>query len=96
MIHSCRTESSTENVVTLPGNLVASFGGEEVAIILPIWLYDCAIEIAGAFCEALCARNFLLEVNPAGIITVSIGVRQRDTAARTELRIAHRVRRPGT
>ncbi len=61
------------NVVTRPGDLVARFGGEEFAIILPKTTKEGAIEVANAICESMSARKLLHAGNPVGIITVSIG-----------------------
>src|ERR1019366_4161218 len=60
-------------VVTRPGDLVARFGGEEFAIILPKTTKEGAVEVPNAVCESMNARRLLHAGNPCGFITVSIG-----------------------
>ncbi len=61
------------NVVTRTGDVVARFGGEEFAIILPTTSRDGAAEIANALCETLYARRIAHVGNPIGVVTVSAG-----------------------
>jgi diguanylate cyclase (GGDEF)-like protein len=59
--------------VTRPGDLVARFGGEEFAVILPHTNDKGAIEVAQAICDALRRRKIPHQDNPTGVITVSAG-----------------------
>jgi diguanylate cyclase (GGDEF)-like protein/PAS domain S-box-containing protein len=64
---------SAMDVVTRPGDVVARFGGEEFAIILPNTGNEGAMQVANEACEALRSRNIPHQANPHGMVTVSIG-----------------------
>jgi diguanylate cyclase (GGDEF)-like protein len=61
------------NVVVRPGDLVARFGGEEFAVILPDTSTQGAREVADLICLAVHRRNLTHSGNPTGILTVSVG-----------------------
>lgn len=67
-----------------PGAVVARYGGEEIAVILPDVRAGAALEIAEALCAAVRARGIPHAGSEKGIVTVSIGV------AQSSLRGAHR------
>ena len=56
-----------------PGDLVARFGGEEFAVILPNTDSDGALLVGNDICIALRRRRLLHGGNPMGIVTVSVG-----------------------
>jgi diguanylate cyclase (GGDEF)-like protein len=60
-------------VVARPGDLVARFGGEEFAVVLPNTGGEGAIEVANKICEALRSRRLEHITNPLGILTISVG-----------------------
>ena len=62
-----------QDVVERPGDLVARFGGEEFAIILPNTPAEGALQVANHICASLRARQLPHASNPPGIVTVSIG-----------------------
>ncbi|MGA3262828.1 MAG: diguanylate cyclase [Terracidiphilus sp.] len=61
------------DVVTRPGDLVARFGGEGFAIILPNTFNKGAMQIAHKICAALRDRKLPHKGSPPGIMTVSAG-----------------------
>ncbi len=64
---------SCQDVVARPGDLVARFGGEEFAIILPNTSNEGAIQVANEVCLALRSRKLQHRANLPGIVTISIG-----------------------
>jgi len=64
---------AAQDVVSRPGDLVARFGGEEFAIVLPATDRDGALQIANDICAALRSRKLPHKGNPGGIMTVSVG-----------------------
>jgi diguanylate cyclase (GGDEF)-like protein/PAS domain S-box-containing protein len=64
---------SALDVITRPGDLVARFGGEEFAIILPNTDQDGALLIAEEVCAALRHRNLAHEASPFRVVSISAG-----------------------
>jgi diguanylate cyclase (GGDEF)-like protein/PAS domain S-box-containing protein len=65
---------AVEGVAARPGDLVARFGGEEFAVILPNTDREGALKIALYICDAIRARNIPHIDNPLGIMTISVGI----------------------
>ena len=61
------------DVVTRPADLVARFGGEEFAIVLPNTTSEGAMVIADQLCEQVRGRRLPHSGSKEGIVTVSIG-----------------------
>ena len=61
------------DVVTRPGDLVARFGGEEFAVILPSTSNEGAMQLALEICESLRRRKIIHSSSPFGIMTISVG-----------------------
>ena len=64
---------AAQDIVSRPGDLVARFGGEEFAVILPNTNTDGARQIAEAICIDMKNRRLPHSSNPVGVVTVSIG-----------------------
>ena len=65
-------ESALE-VVARPGDVVARFGGEEFAVLLPDTGNEGAMRIAHALCAAVKGRKLTHSANGSGMVTVSVG-----------------------
>ena len=61
------------DVVSRPGDLVARFGGEEFAILLPNTDSPGAVTLGRAICASLAERRLPHMKNPNGTVTISIG-----------------------
>jgi len=64
---------AAQDVVMRPGDLVARFGGEEFAVILPDTSNEGAMQIADEICMALRSRKLPHKDNPYEIMTISVG-----------------------
>jgi diguanylate cyclase (GGDEF)-like protein/PAS domain S-box-containing protein len=64
---------AAQDIVARPGDVVARFGGEEFAIILPNTGSAGAMQLAEDICEAMRRRQLPHRGNPLGIVTVSVG-----------------------
>lgn len=62
-----------QDVIARPGDLVARFGGEEFAVILPNTSAPGAFQLAQDICAVMRNRQLPHAGNPAGIVTVSTG-----------------------
>lgn len=61
------------DVVARPGDLVARFGGEEFAVILPNTGSEGALQVANQICAGLRSRRLPHSSNPLGYLTISVG-----------------------
>lgn len=61
------------DVVARPGDLVARFGGEEFAVILPNTGSEGALRVANEIYDGLRNRRLEHISNPLGILTISVG-----------------------
>ena len=64
---------SAMDVVTRPGDLVARFGGEEFAVVLPNTPSEGAMQVADEICAALRQRRLEHKASPLGNVTISVG-----------------------
>ncbi len=67
--------AALKSTVRRPGDIIARYGGEEIAIILPDTATDGAVELAWAVCKAVQNLGMSHRANEdgKGIVTVSIG-----------------------
>jgi diguanylate cyclase (GGDEF)-like protein len=83
---------AAQDVVTRTGDLVARFGGEEFAIVLPNTCNEGAMEVAEQVCEAVRQRRLPHKATPLGYLTISAGcatlVPQRGQHAATLIQLA--------
>jgi diguanylate cyclase (GGDEF)-like protein/PAS domain S-box-containing protein len=64
---------AAQDVVARPGDLVARFGGEEFAVILPNTGSSGALQLAHDICAVMRNRELPHCASPAGVVTVSVG-----------------------
>ncbi len=62
-----------QDVVSRPGDLVARFGGEEFAVVLPNTDSSGAFQVAQDICAAMRDRQLPHSGNPSGVVTISAG-----------------------
>lgn len=76
-----------------PGDLAARYGGEELALILPLTGEAQAIELAHRLRQLVRARAIRHETSEKGIVTVSIGVASLGEGDSTDVTAAQLLRR---
>jgi diguanylate cyclase (GGDEF)-like protein/PAS domain S-box-containing protein len=64
---------AAQDVVNRPGDLVARFGGEEFAVILPNTDNEGALRLAREICQGLCSRRLTHATTAVGVLTLSVG-----------------------
>jgi diguanylate cyclase (GGDEF)-like protein/PAS domain S-box-containing protein len=64
---------AAQEAICRPGDLVARFGGEEFAVLLPGTANEGAMHLAREICTGLSARKLPHPETPTGCVTVSIG-----------------------
>ena len=64
---------AAQDVVARPGDLVARFGGEEFAAILPNTASSGALQLAHDICAVMRNRQLPHSSNATGVVTVSVG-----------------------
>lgn len=64
---------AAQDVVMRPGDMVARFGGEEFAVILPVTELEGAMQVAEDICENLRARKLSHADNTSGLVSISVG-----------------------
>jgi diguanylate cyclase (GGDEF)-like protein/PAS domain S-box-containing protein len=64
---------AVQDAICRPGDLVARFGGEEFAVLLPGTANEGAMHLAREICVGLSARKLPHPETPTGCVTVSIG-----------------------
>lgn len=64
---------AAQDVVARPGDLVARFGGEEFAVVLPNTGSDGALLLASEICDSMRGRRLPHPGSAAGVVTVSVG-----------------------
>lgn len=68
-----RVAEATQQIVVRASDLVARFGGEEFAVILPNTANPGALDLAVEICDGISAQNLQHQDNPMGVVTVSVG-----------------------
>jgi diguanylate cyclase (GGDEF)-like protein/PAS domain S-box-containing protein len=61
------------DVAARPGDLVARFGGEEFAVILPNTEVDGALQLGQEICQSMRNQEVPHSANPRGLVTLSVG-----------------------
>ena len=64
---------AAQDVVARPGDLVARFGGEEFAVILPNTGSSGALQLAHDVCAVVRDRQVPHNSSPVGVVTISVG-----------------------
>lgn len=64
---------AARDMVSRPGDLIARFGGEEFAVVLPNTANEGAVKLAEQICRAVRRRRIPHSSNPLGYLTISIG-----------------------
>lgn len=62
-----------QDVVSRPGDLVARFGGEEFAVVLPNTPAHGAFQVSQEICAVMRNRELPHSSNPVGVVTISAG-----------------------